>query len=116
MRLFPFHPRKGLRRISAETDAVGDVWTSGCPGGGRVRYRQPSETRRRQIRYGALAIALLLLAAGMIAFSHSNQRSGDTPQAAAPRRAQATAPAVNPSTTSPDDLTPAVSTLRRDEA
>src|SRR5690348_9128480 len=49
-----------------------------------VPYRQLNETRRRQIRYGALALAILLLAAGVIAFSRSNSRSPDTPQAAAP--------------------------------
>jgi hypothetical protein len=82
-----------------------------------VRYRELNETRRRQIRYGALTVAILLLAVGVIAFSHSNPRSTANPETAAPRRAtQATPPAPAPSQASADDLTPTVSGLRRDEA
>jgi uncharacterized protein HemY len=82
-----------------------------------VQYRELSETRKRQIRYGALAVAILLLAAGVIAFSHSNPRSTAGPESVAPRRAaQATAGPANPSTITPDDPTPTVSALHRDEA
>jgi hypothetical protein len=81
-----------------------------------VRYRELTETRRRQIRYGALAIAVLLLAAGVIAFSHSSQRSTASP-AEEQRRAAQTAPAAPaPAQASADDLNPTVSNLRRDEA
>jgi ribosomal protein S20 len=80
-----------------------------------VRYRELSETRKRQIRYGALAIAVLLLAAGVIAFSHSSSRSTANPDTDAPRRTTQVqaAPATSDAD---DDLTPTVSALRRDEA
>jgi hypothetical protein len=82
-----------------------------------VRYRELNETRRRQIRYGALALAILLLAAGVIAFSHSTQHTTANPDGATPRRtAQATPPAPAPSQASADDLNPTISGLRRDEA
>jgi hypothetical protein len=87
-----------------------------------VRYRELSETRKRQIRYGALAIAVVLLATGVIAFSHSSQHSTASPDGTAPRRsaqAQAAAPAPQASSAlsdPDDDLTPTVSGLRRDEA
>lgn len=81
-----------------------------------MRYRELSETRKRQLRYGALAVAVLLLAAGVIAFSHSNPRSTATPDGNAPRRttqAQAAPAAAAPDA---DDLTRTAGTLRRDEA
>jgi len=83
-----------------------------------VRYRELTETRRRQIRYGALAIAVLLLAVGVIAFSHSNQRITASPAEAQRRSAQTApvAPAPAPAQASADDLNPTVSGLRRDEA
>ena len=82
-----------------------------------MRYRELNETRRRQIRYGALAIAVLLLAAGVIAFSHSSQRSTANPDTAPPRQAAQTAPDVStPPQALAEDLTPTVSGLRRDEA
>ena len=80
-----------------------------------MRYRELSETRRRQIRYGALAVAVLLLAAGVIAFSHSSQRSTANPDGDAPRRS-AQAQAASAASDADDDLTPTVSALRRDEA
>jgi tetratricopeptide (TPR) repeat protein len=80
-----------------------------------VRYRELSETRKRQIRYGALAIAVLLLAAGVIAFSRSNPRLTANPDTTAPpRSAQAQAAPAKPDPD--DDLTPTISALRRDEA
>jgi hypothetical protein len=82
-----------------------------------VRYRELNETRRRQIRYGALAIAILLLAAGVIVFSHSDQRSTANPDPAGPRRAAQAAPAAaTPSQAAADDLNPTISGLSRDEA
>jgi hypothetical protein len=85
----------------------------------RVRYRELSETRKRQLRYGALALAVFLLAAGVIAFSHSSQRSTAAPQTTAPQRSaqvQAAPATTSDLQASPDDLTPTVSGLRRDEA
>ena len=79
-----------------------------------MRYGELSETRKRQIRYGALAIAVLLLAAGVIIFSHSNPRTTATPDQAQSGRAAQAPPSVQGNV--PDDLTPAVSSLRRDEA
>ncbi|MBN9090997.1 MAG: hypothetical protein J0J01_29130 [Reyranella sp.] len=96
-----------------------------------MRYRELSETRKRQIRYGALAVAVILLAVGVIAFSHSNPRSTANPDSNAPRRsAQAQQPGPGQSSSAQtssaqtssaladpdDDLTPTVSGLRRDEA
>jgi hypothetical protein len=78
----------------------------------QVPDRELSESRRRQIRYGALGVAILLLAAGVIAFSHSSQRTTANPETTPPRRT-AEAP---PSTTTPDDITPAVNALQRAEA
>jgi len=78
-----------------------------------VPYRDLSETRRRQIRYGALGIAVLLLATGVIAFSHSSQRMTAHPETPAQRQATAQAP---PAPAPPDDITPSVDTLRRDQA
>ena len=99
-----------------------------------MRYRELSETRKRQIRYGALAIAVLLLAAGVIAFSHSSPRLTANPDPGAPRRgaqaqaapaqqakpvpAQQSASAETASGLSDpdDDLAPTVSAVHRDEA
>lgn len=85
-----------------------------------MRYRELSETRKRQIRYGALAVAVLLLAAGVVVFSHSNPRSTATPDTAAPQRSAqaqaAPAKAAPAAIVGDDDLTPAISALRRDEA
>ncbi len=80
-----------------------------------MRYRELTETRRRQIRYGALAVAILLLAAGVIAFSHSNQRPGTNPDTATARRSAQAAPTAPPQV-SADEPSPTISALRRDEA
>ena len=77
-----------------------------------MHYREFSETRKRQIRYGALAIAVLLLAAGVIVFSHTTTHSTANPETTAPRRTTQ----VQAAPDSGDDLTPTVSALRRDEA
>jgi uncharacterized protein HemY len=86
-----------------------------------LRYRELSETRRRQIRYGALAVAVLLLAAGVIAFSHSGSHDNASDDGPSPRRATkapgpATASDVASKTDPNDDLSPTVSLLKRDDA
>jgi hypothetical protein len=81
-----------------------------------VRYRQLSETRKRQMRYGALAIAVLLLAGGVIAFSHDSQRV-NAPDTATMRRAAAPPASGAPTQSASSADEPAVvSALRRDEA
>jgi len=90
-------------------------------------YPKLSETRRRQIRYGALAIAILLLATGVILFLHGGQRTtiatdgiaaAKAPAAATGRRAAvggASSPAAVPPAASADDLV-TVGSLQRDQA
>jgi hypothetical protein len=83
-----------------------------------------SEARRRHLRYGALGLAVVLLAAGAIFLSHHIERPGSptavsdqTPPAPGGRRAAAT-PATSAPDTDPadgDDVA-AINTLRRDEA
>jgi hypothetical protein len=83
-----------------------------------------SETGRRNLRYGALALAVALLAAGAVFLSHRAERAtvapavSEAPSASGARRAKAAPAASMPSAAradDPDDLT-AVNTLRRDEA
>lgn len=76
-----------------------------------MRYRELSETRKRQIRYGALAIAVVLLATGVIAYSHSDRAQATAPAQQTPKQTPAAA-LSDPD----DDLTPTISGLRRDEA
>lgn len=78
-----------------------------------MRYRELSDNHKRRIRYGALAVAIVLLAAGVIGFSRSTaQRSTANPDASASRQSAQIMTAPKDA----DDLTPAVSALRRDEA
>ena len=49
--------------------------TCGRPGGLPCVYPQLNETRRRQIRFGALAVDILLLATGVILFLDGGQRT-----------------------------------------
>jgi hypothetical protein len=94
-----------------------------------VPFRNLSETRKRQLRYGALAAAVLLLAAGLILLSHQTAHSPDAadaghrataaapvvPSTGGPGTAAATAtPTATPS--SPSDEPTVVSALKRDEA
>lgn len=92
-----------------------------------VRYPNLSETRRRQIRYGALAAAILFLATGVIFFLHGSQRATVTtdgmaaakaPAGATGRRASAgaapSAGAVPPPAPADDLVT--ISSLQRDQA
>lgn len=81
-----------------------------------MRYRELSETRRRQIRYGALAVAVLFLAAGVIVFSHSRSRPPAGPEEATSRRTAQAATATPAPGDSADDLTPVVGSLRRNKA
>lgn len=84
-----------------------------------------SETRRRHLRYGALALAVVLLAAGAIFLSHQNERPApataaanqttSAPSGRRPAAPPATVASDTAQATDPDDLT-GVDTLRRDEA
>ena len=99
-----------------------------------MRYRDLGETRKRQIRYGALAVALVVVAAGLSPLGHHVDRTTasapaeDVPVSTAARDARrvvvgtstspATTPAAAASTTgatSGDEVT-VVNGLRRDEA
>jgi hypothetical protein len=110
--------------VLKEPIAERDVGTSG-PAEEFVTFRDLSETRKRQLRYGALAAAVLLLAAGLILLS---QQAAPGPDAAdAGHRAAAAAPSAPspgaPATaasaappSSPGDEPAVVSALKRDEA
>jgi hypothetical protein len=80
-----------------------------------VRYRELSETRRRQLRYGALTMAVILLAAGLIFLSHGSPRNGvssaSTSRAVSAPASVATA-ALPPSSADEDTV---VGGLQRDE-
>jgi hypothetical protein len=103
-----------------------------------MRYRELGEARKRQIRYGALAVAVVVLAAGLVIFTHhvdpttaSAPAAEATPGNATAREARraaagaATSPATAPpvaagsttavQATSGDEVT-VVNGLRRDEA
>jgi hypothetical protein len=102
-----------------------------------MRYNDLAETKKRQIRYGALAVAVVVLAAGMIFLTHrgdptnTSAQTADAPPASTAsggaRRLTAgasTSPATTPAAaasatgsqaTSGDEVT-VVNGLRRDEA
>ena len=75
-----------------------------------MRYEELTEIRKRQLRYGALGVAVVLLAAGLIAFTHRSERPDTGRRASAPSTAALTAPP-----TSTDDLAEP-SVLQRDQA
>jgi hypothetical protein len=87
-----------------------------------VPFRNLSETRKRQLRYGALAAAVLLLAAGLILLSHQTAQgpeaadAGHRAAAAAPSSGSPTTAASTASPSSPSDEPTVVSALKRDEA
>jgi hypothetical protein len=83
------------------------------PGGAGVWYREFGDSHRRQIRYGAMAMAALLLTVALVAFSRSDQ-SADA-ESTAQAQTAAAAPAAQ-STPSSDDITPTLSLQQRDEA
>jgi hypothetical protein len=101
-----------------------------------MRYRDLGETRKRQIRYGALAVAAVVLAAGLVVLTHRvdpstaaapAEEAAPASTAAGSRRAAAGTPTSSatssPATasvgaaqaTSGDEVT-VVNGLRRDEA
>ncbi|HSI02246.1 MAG TPA: hypothetical protein VLA02_16725 [Reyranella sp.] len=84
-----------------------------------------SETRRQKLRYGALALAIVLLAAGVVFLSHRSEPaapipavSGQTPPAPSGRQAATDAPGGASDTAQSaavDEVSP-INILRRDEA
>lgn len=83
-------------------------------------FRELSETRKRQLRYGALAAAVVLLAAGLIVITHHTTNapaasdSGRRPTSASTASTSTSAP---PTATSASSDEPAViSAQQRDEA
>lgn len=89
-----------------------------------MRLSALSETRRRHLRYGALALAIVVLAAGAIFLSHHDERPAaataanqtmSAPSGRRPAAPPATVASDTAQATDPDDLT-GVNTLRRDEA
>lgn len=78
-----------------------------------MRYRELSEARKRQIRYGALAFAALLLVGGAILLPHHVDRTVAT---APPPAGVAPPPAVSASAAAEGDDITVISSLRRDEA
>ncbi len=88
----------------------------------RLAFRELNETRKRQLRYGALAAAVLLLAAGLIVLTHytanapaSSNDAGRRPAAAS--TTSSTAPPTAQSAASSSSDEPAViSAQQRDEA
>lgn len=77
-----------------------------------MRYEELSEIRRRQLRYGALGVAIVLLAAGLFAFTHRGQRSDTGRHTSTPE--SSTAALTAPSTFADDVAQPNV--LQRDQA
>jgi len=81
-----------------------------------VPFRKLSETRKRQVRYGALAIAVLLLAAGLILLSHRTARLPTTADASQQAAVRPSPSSTNPATAASPDEPAMVSALKRDEA
>jgi hypothetical protein len=88
-----------------------------------VPFRELSETRKRQLRYGALAAAVLLLAAGLIVLTHhtanapGSSDSGRRPTAASTVSTSSASPPTAQSAVSSSSDEPAViSAQQRDEA
>jgi hypothetical protein len=87
-----------------------------------VPFRELSETRRRQLRYGALAAAVLLLAAGLIVLTHhtanapASSDSGQHSPAPSTASTSPAAPPTAPSAVSSSDEPAVISAQQRDEA
>jgi hypothetical protein len=88
-----------------------------------VRFRELNETRKRQLRYGALAAAVVLLAAGLIVLTHHTApapaMTDAGPRAAAASKAStlsATPPTAQSAASSSSDEPAVVSAQQRDEA
>jgi len=88
-----------------------------------LSFRELNETRRRQLRYGALAAAVLLLTAGLIVLTHhtvngpaSSSDAGRRPPATSTASTSSTAPPTAQSAASASSDEPAViSAQQRDE-
>lgn len=101
----------------------GKRWESGLPEG-YVPFRELSETRKRQLRYGALATAVLLLAAGLIVLTHhtapapASTDAGHRGAAASTASTSPSSPPTDPSASSSSstDEPTIVSALQRDAA
>jgi hypothetical protein len=89
-----------------------------------VPFRELSETRKRQLRYGALAAAVLLLAAGLIVLTHHTAQapvSSDAGHRATAASTSSAAPAKPPTAqaaavSSSSDEPTVVSAQKRDQA
>lgn len=88
-----------------------------------VPFRDLSETRKRQLRYGALAAAVLLLAAGLIVLTHhtanapASSDAGHRPAHSSTASKSPAAPSTSQSATAASPDEPAViSAQQRDEA
>ena len=78
-----------------------------------MAFRELSETRKRQLRYGALAAAVVLLAAGLIVLTH---RTAPAPASTTDAGSRATASsAASTSSASPSTAQPAASSASSDE-
>lgn len=90
----------------------------------RVPFRELSETRKRQLRYGALAAAVLLLAAGLIVLTHrttnapGSSDSGHRPTAPSTASTSSSAPptAQSAAAASSSDEPAVITAQQRDEA
>ena len=89
----------------------------------RVPFRELSETRKRQLRYGALAAAVLVLAAGLIALTHHAAKeplssdAGHRPTAGGTASTSSTSPPTSPpAVSSSGDEPTVIGAQRRDEA
>jgi hypothetical protein len=84
-----------------------------------MRYRELSETRKRQIRYGALAVAVAGLAAGLIFFTHHGEPAtaqAPTERAAASSTSPASSRRVAAAPENSGDDVATINVLRHDEA
>ena len=89
----------------------------------RVRFRELSETRRRQLRYGALAAAVVLLAAGLIILTHYTANAPASSDAGRPPTSTSTAstapgapPTGQAAVSASSDEPAIISAQQRDEA
>ena len=91
-------------------------------GGMCLPFRDLSETRKRQLRYGALAAAVLLLAAGLIVLTHHTANAPSSDAGHRPTstntasRQPATPPANQAATAASSDEPAVISAQQRDEA
>jgi hypothetical protein len=81
-------------------------------------FRDLSETRKRQLRYGALAAAVLLLAAGLIVLTHhtANAPSSDAGHRPTSANTASRSPANQAATAASSDEPAVISAQQRDEA